>query len=92
MQYLFVTWEHNFKDEPKEFYMELNERRFQERVLDIFEDGGVAYATTTEEYNTFLAKESYPSIEEINSTEEFRAVLITKEEFEKVWEDRGKQR
>jgi len=92
MQYLYVTWEHNFKDEPKEFYMELDDRRFQERVLEIFEDGGVVYATTTEEFNTFLAKESYPSIEEINSTEEFRATSITKEEFEKVWKDREKQK
>ncbi|NFA44127.1 hypothetical protein EXM65_16505 [Clostridium botulinum] len=92
MQYLFVTWEHNFKDEPKEFYMELDDTRFQERVLEIFEDGEVAYATTTEEYNTFLAKESYPSIEEINSTEEFRAALITKEEFEKAWKNRDKQK
>ncbi|MBU3134571.1 hypothetical protein KPL40_19370 [Clostridium gasigenes] len=85
MQYLYVTWEHNFEDEPKEFYMELNEERFQERVLEIFEDGEIAYATCNQEFNTFLAKEDYPDIEEINSTEEFRASLITKEEFEKVW-------
>jgi len=85
MQYLYVMWEHNFEDEPKEFYMELNEERFQERVLEIFEDGKIAYATNKQEFNTFLAKEDYPDIEEINSTEEFRARLITKEEFEKVW-------
>ncbi len=65
--------------------MELNEERFQERVLEIFEDGEIAYATSNKEFNTFLAKEDYPDIEEINSTEEFRARLITKEEFEKVW-------
>lgn len=88
MQYLYVTWEHNFEDEPKEFYMELNEERFQERVLEIFEDGKIAYATSSQEFNTFLAKEDYPDIEEINSTEEFRAKLITKEEFEKVWKIR----
>lgn len=79
MQYLFVTWEHSFKDEPKEFYMELDEKRFQERVLEIFEDGTIAYATTAKEFNTFLAKESYPNIEEVNSTEEFSAVELTKE-------------
>ena len=88
MQYLYVTWEHNFEDEPKEFYMELNEERFQERVLELFEDGEIAYATSSQEVNTFLAKEDYPDIEEINSTEEFRAKLITKEEFEKVWKVR----
>lgn len=88
MQYLYVTWEHNFEDEPKEFYMELNKERFQERVLEIFEDGEIAYATSSQEFNTFLAKENYPDIEEINSTEEFRAKLITKEEFEKVWKVR----
>lgn len=88
MQYLYVTWEHNFEDEPKEFYMELNEERFQERVLEIFEDGKIAYATSNQEFNTFLAKEDYPCIEEINSMEEFRARLITKEEFEKIWEEK----
>lgn len=85
MEYLYVTWEHNFEDQPKEFYMELNEERYQERVLEIFEDGQIAYATINQEFNTFLAKEDYPNIEEINSTEEFRAMLITKEEFEDAW-------
>ena len=88
MQYLYVTWEHNFEDEPKEFYMELNEERFQERVLEIFEDGKIAYATSNQEFNTFLAKEHYPDIKEINSTEEFRGKIITKKEFEKVWKIR----
>ena len=88
MQYLYVAWEHNFEDEPKEFYMELNEERFQERVLEIFKDGEIAYATSNQEFNTFLAKEAYPDIEEINATEEFRARIITKEEFEKVWKVR----
>ncbi len=91
MEYLFVTWDHNFQDEPKEFYMELDEKRSQKKVLEIFEDGNIAYATTTEEFNTFLAKETYPSVEEVNSTDEFRATIITKEDFERVWKNRDKQ-
>lgn len=85
MEYLYVTWNHNFEDEPKEFYMELDDERIQQRVLEIFKDGEIAYATCNQEFNTFLAKESYPDIYEINSTEEFRAILITKEQFEEVW-------
>lgn len=78
-------WEHNFIDEPQEFYMELNDERFQERVLEFYEDGKIAYATYSYEYNTFLAKEQYPEINEINTIEEFCAEIINKEEFEKLW-------
>lgn len=85
MQYLHVMWEHNFIDEPQEFYMELNDERFQERVLEFYEDGKIAYATYSYEYNTFLAKEQYPEINEINTIKEFCAEIINKEEFEKLW-------
>jgi len=85
LQYLHVMWEHNFIDEPQEFYMELNDERFQERVLEFYEDGKIAYATYSYEYNTFLAKEQYPEINEINTIEEFCAEIINKEEFEKLW-------
>ena len=78
-------WEHNFIDEPQEFYMELNDERFQERVLEFYEDSKIAYATYSYEYNTFLAKEQYPEINEINTIEEFCAEIINKEEFEKLW-------
>ena len=56
MQYLHVMQEHNFIDEPQEIYMELNDERFQERVLEFYKDGKIAYATCNYEYNTFLAK------------------------------------
>lgn len=91
MRYLHVTWEHNLENQPRDFYMELNEERIQERVLEIFLNGEIAYATIDKEYNTFLAKEEYPDIEEINSmeeidsTEKFTANEITKEEFNELW-------
>ena len=85
MQYLHVMWEHNFIDEPQEIYMELNDERFQERVLEFYKDSKIAYATCNYEYNTFLAKEQYPEVNEVNSTEEFYAEKINKEEFEKLW-------
>ena len=56
-----------------------------ERVLEFYEDGKIAYATYSYEYNTFLAKEQYPEINEINTIEEFCAEIINKEEFEKLW-------
>lgn len=86
MEYLLVTWMHDFPDEPNEFYMEICEDRVQVRVLELYKNGEFAYATTEKVYKTFLAKEPYPSIEEINSTEEVRAKIISKEEFEKVWD------
>ena len=56
-----------------------------EKVLEFYEDGKIAYATYSYEYNTFLAKEQYPEINEINTIEEFCAEIINKEEFEKLW-------
>ena len=54
-------------------------------VLEFYKDGKIAYATCNYEYNTFLAKEQYPEVNEVNSTEEFYAEKINKEEFEKLW-------
>lgn len=85
MEYLFVSWKHNFLDEPIEFYMELDDRRNQLRVVEIYEDDHVTFATKQVENGAFLAKEEYPTLEEVNLTEEFRAKLITKDEFEKIW-------
>lgn len=85
MEYLLVTWEHNFIDDPIKFYMELDEDRNQLRVIEVYEDNKIAYASLSKEYNTFLAKEKYPTIEELNSMEEFKGSYITKDEFEDLW-------
>lgn len=85
MEYLCVSWEHDFPDEPIEFYMELDDRRNQLRVVEIHEDSHATFATKQVENGTFLAKEEYPTLEEVNLTEEFKAKLITKDEFEKIW-------
>lgn len=86
MEYLLVTWKHQFPDEPVNFYMEIDEKRVQVRVLELYKNGEFAYATTEKVYKTFLAKEPYPTIDEINSNEEVRAKKIGKEEFEKIWD------
>lgn len=88
MEYLYVNWEHDFPDEPIEFYMELDEKRNQFRVVEIHKDNHASYATEQEEVGTFLAKEEYPTMEQINSTEEFRAKIIAKDEFEKIWREK----
>jgi len=85
LEYLYITWKHSFIDEPNEFFIELNEHRIQVRVLEIYENGEIAYASNEQEFNTFLATEEYPIIDEINKSEEFKAKLITKEYFEKIW-------
>lgn len=85
MEYLLVTWEHNFIDEPIKFYMELDPNRDQLRVIEVFEDGKVAYASLEEEHETFLAIGKYPTVEEINSMDEFKATYITKKQFEDLW-------
>lgn len=87
MIYLKVLWNHDFPDEPYVFYVELDNKRFQNRMLELYRDGKIAYATRKKEYNSFLADEPYPTIEDINSdtTKEFIAANITKDDFEKIW-------
>lgn len=91
MEYIYVEWIHNFVDEPIILISELDENRFETRKIEIYKDGQVGFAyNDVEVLNARLGIEPVPSIDEIalESESEFLPKEITKEEFEKFWNDK----
>ena len=87
MRYIRVRWIHSHADEPVEIYSELDDRAWETRKVEIFPDGKIGYASSTEETDsTMLAVEPMPSLEEIAADPQFIPEEISQAEFESMWE------
>lgn len=86
--YLKVRWLHKFEKEPFALYSELDIDLCEIRKVEIFRGGKFGFASSNREYGgTFLSSGPCPPIEEINRDKQFDASEISREEFEKIWED-----
>jgi hypothetical protein len=88
MDYLHVTWKHDFPDEPVELYSELDDERWETRKVYLFADGHTAYADEQEEAGTGLSELPLPPLSEIAADPQFLPRAITRDEFERVWNAR----
>ena len=91
MEYIKVKWVHTHPDEPVLLYSEIDENGWETRKVEVYTDGRVGFADsseTTASTNTKLSLEPLPSIAEISSDPQFEPIEITKEEFEAVWINR----
>lgn len=89
MRYIQVDWIHNYPDDPTRLYSEVGDDGYEIRRIDIYRDGRTERVSedTQDEYN-FLNPQVYPSLEELNSKDEWdetKAQEITKDDFETVW-------
>lgn len=80
-------WHHNHLDEPVLLYCEMNEQRWEQRKVEVFRNGHMAYGSKTEVslLCAGLGLEANPSLEYIAKDPQFEPQEITKEEFEKIW-------
>ena len=85
--YLATEWIHEFEDQPRFMYFELDEERYDVRRVEVFRDGRVVRIGDEIE----LADQPVPSMEEINATPggEFRAWDNVRAEFEELWSTGG---
>ena len=91
MKYIKVKWSHSIADEPIFLYSELDEGMWEIRKVEVFPDGRVGFASSTEatpSTNTRLSIEPLPALDEIASDSQFQPVEISKDEFEAVWSNR----
>jgi hypothetical protein len=82
-----LEWIHDFEDEPRFIYSELDDERYETRKIEVFEDGRMVKVSEDhpESGSTGLAVLPAPSIEEINAEREFHAEEISAAEFEELW-------
>ncbi len=91
--YQRVEWVHEFEDEPRFIYSELDDERYEMRKIEVFKDGSIVRVSeeNPESGSTGLSDLPYPGTEEINAnpSEEFHAEEISKAEFEELWNSAG---
>lgn len=86
-RYQRVMWRHDFADEPVVLYSEIGEDGIETRKVDEYPDGRLDYASVGKSTGTtFLSEKRMPAIEEIAQQGEFEPRVITKEDFEAVWD------
>jgi len=84
--YLYSKWKNGPLDSPVEFYSELDPARWETRKVEIFRDGRLGYASSTQsKFDTRLGIIPVPSLEEIASQIEFEVRPSEAGEFEAVW-------
>lgn len=88
MEYVKLFWKHNYPDDPVViiYEVDLDGERYAVRLIDIYADGH----TSNQEDKAwgYVTEAPVPTVETINTSdygEEFHACLISKEEFEKIW-------
>lgn len=88
MYYLKGTYTEKFSEEVAQQFCEIGSDLYAQRSVEIFRDGRIGYADVTVSLNgTILPEGKFPSENEIWSSEgEFISCIITREEFEEVWE------
>jgi hypothetical protein len=85
IEFLRVTWHHDFPDDPVLLISELKDR-FEVRKIDKFRDGRVQFAGPDGATgDTMLSWVAVPSPEEIAQDPEFSVELIDANEFESEW-------
>lgn len=88
MEYIKLFWEHDLEDEPVVIYYEVDveNERMAVRSIDLFRNGETE--NISDFYRDVIEILPIPTAEAFNAGEYgqvFRACLITREEFEKVW-------
>jgi uncharacterized protein DUF6881 len=88
MEYVKVSWIHDFEDEPILLYSELDLSRHEIRKIEIYKDGSFGLASFNYEFGgTLLSSEPVPDTTEIGKDPQFIVHETSKEEFEAVWEE-----
>lgn len=87
MKYLKVKWLHDFDDEPVILYSELAEDRTELRKVEVYPNGDFGYAYDEKSKGTTqLSDTTIPLEDEISEDPQFVPTLVTKAEFEDIWE------
>lgn len=87
-EYVKLFWYHDYPDEPRIIIYEVDllNDRYMLRLIDIYSDGRCV--NNNDPYSHVIEIVPIDTVEEINIGvlgEEFRAVRISSEEFEKIW-------
>lgn len=82
MRYIDVLWHIDDDEEPYRLISEIGLDNFEVRKIDLFRNGKVGFASKdTNTSNTMLGTVEVPTLEEINTDDEFDGKHISAAEF-----------
>ncbi len=85
-RYMRVHWHHGFDEEPVCLYSEVEAGR-EVRKVEVYRDEHMDFADERISTGTTLLSETLmPTVDEIFEEGHFTPELITREEFENIWE------
>ena len=89
MHYIKVFWLHSHADEPVILYSECDDEGWEQRKIEVWNDGCSGYAdeTTPDNGGTSLSEVPIPPLDEIAADPQFKPFAIDRDEFEKAWAD-----
>ncbi|MCA9029141.1 MAG: hypothetical protein KDA86_28475 [Planctomycetaceae bacterium] len=89
MKYAVGKWLHNNPDEPVLIISELDDEQWETRKVEIWANGKKGFADALHEVGgTALGLEPWPDFNEINTDPQFKVELISKDDFERHWDER----
>lgn len=86
MNYIKVSWIHDFPNEPVELYMELDDESWERRKVEVYADGRCDFAYVLGRSGTTRLSEcQIPPLSEIALDPQFRPEIIPASTFEALW-------
>jgi hypothetical protein len=89
--YLRSEWIHDFADEPRFMYSELDDERYETRWVEVFNNGRTI-RTRTEDLKRdpmALADQPISTLDEVQAYKEFDVEEISAATFEDLWKSSG---
>lgn len=89
MDYVKLKWFHSIETEPYIIYSEINDQRYEVRKIEVYKSGAyIKYSENMTDLQLNLADIPFPlNLDEINQDKQFYATHISKEEFERIWDN-----
>ncbi|PTY02049.1 hypothetical protein DB347_25160 [Opitutaceae bacterium EW11] len=87
-RYIAVEWRHEHPNEPILLLAEVDAAGWEQRKVEVFRNGARGYANSNaHSLNTRLGEAPVPTVAEIAENPEFVPRIISREEFERAWEE-----
>jgi hypothetical protein len=89
MNWIKISWIHEFETEPVLMYIELNNIGLETRKVEIYKDDSSGFASADNNFGgTSLSSMPIPESDLTKIDPQFIVKFITKNEFNSIWKER----
>ena len=89
MHYLRIQWLSTSTSEPDETFVELDDRGFEVRIIELYRGRMMGFASADEALpSSGLIREPWTRLEQTATDPDFRVQTLARSEFETAWNNR----